>query len=95
LQNLLPLPFDRLLQSWLPSPKGLAVKKLLMLGWLSKDILWAYQALLISTRSTPPRKRSKKGSLHVQQREAFFGAKRSGFWGKCSLQKSKNHLFAQ
>jgi hypothetical protein len=25
LQNLLPLPSDRLLQIWLPSPKGLAV----------------------------------------------------------------------
>jgi hypothetical protein len=42
----------------------------------------------------PPRKRSKKGSLHARQREAFFGAKRSGFGGKRSLKKSKNHLFA-
>jgi hypothetical protein len=71
------------------------LKKLLMLGWLWKDILWACQALLISTRLTPPRKRSKKGSLHARQREAFFGAKRSGFGGERSLQKSKSHLFAQ
>ncbi len=42
----------------------------------------------------PPQKRSKKSSLHTRQREAFFGAKRSGFGGKRSLQKSKSHLFA-
>jgi hypothetical protein len=35
------------------------------------------------------------GSLDAQQREAFFGTKRSGFGGKRSLQKSKSHLFAQ
>jgi hypothetical protein len=54
--------------------------------------------LLISTRLTPPPppgNEAKKGSLHVRQRQAFFGAKRSGFGGKRSLQKSKSHLFAQ
>jgi hypothetical protein len=43
----------------------------------------------------PPWKRSKKGLLHARQCEAFFGAKRSSFGGKRSLQKSKSHLFAQ
>jgi len=37
----------------------------------------------------------QKGSLHARQCEAFFGAKRSCFGGKRSLQKSKSHLFAQ
>jgi hypothetical protein len=36
------------------------LKKLLMLGWLWKDILCACQALLISTRSTPPGYEAKK-----------------------------------
>jgi hypothetical protein len=38
---------------------------------------------------------SKKGSLHAQQCEVFFGAKRFGFGGKRLLQKSKSDLFSQ
>jgi hypothetical protein len=69
------------------------LQMLLMLGWLWKDILWACQALLISTRSTPPLENEAKKVCYT--REAFFGAKRSGFGEKRLLQKSKNHLFAQ
>jgi hypothetical protein len=40
----------------------------------------------------PPENEAKKVCY---TREAFFGAKRSGFGEKRLLQKSKNHLFAQ
>jgi hypothetical protein len=51
------------------------LKKLLMLGWLWKNILWACQALLISTRSTPPRNEAKKVRYTRDSAKLFLAPK--------------------
>jgi len=66
-----------------------------MLGWLWKDILWACQALLISTRSTPPGNEAKKVRYTCDNAKLFLAPKGPILGGKRSLQKSKSHLFAQ
>jgi hypothetical protein len=46
-----------------------------MLGWLWKDILWACQALLISTRSTPPGNKAKKVRYTRDNTKLFLAPK--------------------
>ncbi len=59
------------------------LKKLLMLGWLWKDILWACQALLISTRSTPPPSETKQKRFVTRATtRSFFWRQKVWFWGK-------------